>query len=282
MPVPSSVLGEKTEPITHLVDNRWIMSYAAGLRDNSPVYLDTQRAYGLIAHPLFPVCLEWPTVLATRRIGPLSDALTAEEARKGIHATHDLTIHRVIQADQELTTTAEIIGVERRKPGAFVTIDMRTVDESGQEVCRTVQGSLYLGVDVDGPDRPAPAEDPLPKDDDRVAVERQIDILTGDAHTYTECAHIWNPIHTDAAVAADAGLPGIILHGTATLAHAVSVAVQDIGRGDPRSIRRIRCRFAAMVPMPSTITVRLFRNDRFEVLTADGRQAINRGHLDFA
>ena len=45
------------------------------------------------------------------------------------------------------------------------------------------------------------------------------------AHVYTEGARIWNPIHTDAAVAARAGLPGIILHGTATLALAVSISV---------------------------------------------------------
>ena len=34
-------------------------------------------------------------------------------------------------------------------------------------------------------------------------------------HVYTECARIWNPIHTDLAVARAAGLPGPILHGTA-------------------------------------------------------------------
>ena len=35
------------------------------------------------------------------------------------------------------------------------------------------------------------------------------------AHVYTECARIWNPVHTDTAVADRAGLPGLILHGTA-------------------------------------------------------------------
>src|SRR4029077_6419959 len=46
------------------------------------------------------------------------------------------------------------------------------------------------------------------------------------AHVYTECARIWNPIHTDRAVARAAGLPDIILHGTATLALAVSRALR--------------------------------------------------------
>ncbi len=283
MPVPSSIVGETTEPVVHTVDHRWIMAYAASLRDHAPVYLDTTRAYGLIAHPLFPVCLEWPVVLLSRRVPGLVHALTHDEARRGIHATHDLTIERVIQADQTLTTVGEVIGVERRSPGAFMTIEMRTTDESGKLVSRTVQGSLFLGVEVEGADRPAPVDDPIPQPvDDRVATEATIEIGPGDAHTYTECARIWNPIHTDLAVAHDAGLPGLILHGTATLAHAVSVAVHTVGRGDPRSIRRIRGRFGAWVPMPSVLTVRLYRDDRFEVLGPGGAPAVRDGHLTFA
>ncbi|MBM3684845.1 MAG: hypothetical protein FJW83_09965 [Actinobacteria bacterium] len=283
MPVPSAIVGSTTEPVTHTVDNRWIMAYAASLRDHAPVYLDTTRAYGLIAHPLFPVCLEWPVVLLSRRVPGLVDTLTHDEARRGIHATHDLTIERMIQADQTLTTVGEVIGVERRSPGAFMTLEMRTTDASGALVCRTVQGSLFLGVDVEGEDRPAPVEGPeLPDHDDRLEAELDIEIGPGDAHTYTECARIWNPIHTDLAVAHDAGLPGLILHGTATLAHAVSVAVHAVGRGDPRSIRRVRGRFGAWVPMPSVLTVRLYRNDRFEVVGPDGTPAIRDGHLTFA
>ena len=92
----------------------------------------------------------------------------------------------------------------------------------------------------------------------------------------------WTQEDTDLAVAHDAGLPGLILHGTATLAHAVSVAVHAVGRGDPRAIRRVRGRFGAWVPMPSTLTVRLYRDDRFEVVTADGAPAVRDGHITFA
>ena len=77
------------------------------------------------------------------------------------------------------------------------------------------------------------------------------------AHVYTECARIWNPIHTDVAVARAAGLPGLILHGTATLALAVSrVVARDLRRATPARVREIAVRFTGMVPMPSTVTVR--------------------------
>ena len=46
------------------------------------------------------------------------------------------------------------------------------------------------------------------------------------AHVYSECARIWNPIHTDKKVARQAGLPDILLHGTASLALSVSAILR--------------------------------------------------------
>ena len=77
------------------------------------------------------------------------------------------------------------------------------------------------------------------------------------AHVYTECSRIWNPIHTDPVAAHRAGLDEIVLHGTATLAMAVTEVVDRRAGGDPTRVRRIRARFGAMVTMPSTIEVRV-------------------------
>src|SRR5207245_613855 len=79
----------------------------------------------------------------------------------------------------------------------------------------------------------------------------------GAADVYTECARIWNPVHTDAAVAAAAGLPAIILHGTATLAMAVSRIVMAEAGGDPERIAEVYGRFGGMVLMPSDVMVRI-------------------------
>src|SRR5438270_7090690 len=107
------------------------------------------------------------------------------------------------------------------------------------------------------------------------------------AHVYTECARIWNPIHTDAAVAAAAGLPAIILHGTATLALAVSRIVEAEADGRPERVARVAGRFAAMVLMPSEIIVRVIAREQhangeaifFDVLNAQGKPAVRDGVL---
>src|SRR5262249_9422588 len=110
-------------------------------------------------------------------------------------------------------------------------------------------------------------------------------VSAGAAHVYTECARIFNPVHTDAAVAAGAGLPGIILHGTATMAMAVSKIVGAEAAYRPERVRRVYGRFAAMVRMPSMTTVRIKSRTAvagdeavsFEVLNADGGAAIRDG-----
>ena len=74
-------------------------------------------------------------------------------------------------------------------------------------------------------------------------------------HVYTECADIWNPIHTERAVALAAGLPDIILHGTATLALAARELLNREAGAAPARLARIACRFGAMVIPGATIQV---------------------------
>jgi acyl dehydratase len=102
-------------------------------------------------------------------------------------------------------------------------------------------------------------------------------------HVYTECARIWNPIHTDVAVARAAGLPGPILHGTATLALAVARIVARDLAGDCRSVRGIEARFTGMVPLPSTFTVHAGARDprsiAFEAVDERGARLLSEGVL---
>ena len=140
----------------------------------------------------------------------------------------------------------------------------------------THYGMLYRGVALDGA-ATGEVEDP-PKHDARLASVGEIHIAATAGHVYTECSRIWNPIHTDPEYARAAGLPGIILHGTATLAFSVSkvVAAMKIKVG------RVRCRFAGMVLMPGSLTVHASRvGDEvlFETRDAKGAAVIERGRI---
>jgi acyl dehydratase len=285
MPLSSEVVGRTGEPVVHEIDTRWTMAYAAALGHTEPIYTDTLARPDVLAHPLFPVCFEWPIFLSGRHL-PSTKALTIEERLRGVHATHDLQLHRPLRAGMRVTTRATIVRVEARRPGAYQVVRLDSVADDGEPVCTTWYGTLMRGVAVAGGDRVHEGGEP-PLEPATAAVpklEVEIPIPAGLAHVYTECARIWNPIHTDAAVAARAGLPEIILHGTATLALAVSAIVRHALDGDPERVRRIAGRFAAMVPLPSTCTLRLLDAPggaiRFDVLNGAGETALRDGLLE--
>jgi acyl dehydratase len=295
MRIPTSVVGITAGPREQEIDARWLMAYAAGLGESASEYFDTTRSGGILAHPLFPVCYEWPLALDIR-----AKALPDDIAVRGVHATHRLTVHRPPRAGDRLTTTATVVALERRPPGAYMVLRMETVDATGRPVSTTDYGSLYLGVDC-ASNHPHPA--PLPpreKGPNTLSPQGRgqgegwwstdVPISPSLAHVYSECARIWNPIHTDRAVALGAGLPDIILHGTATLALAISQTLAHDARGPAAPVRSVGCRFGAMVRLPSRIVVRGRHPEasadgaliRFEALAEDGRPAVRDGHIVLA
>ncbi|HET7877048.1 MAG TPA: MaoC/PaaZ C-terminal domain-containing protein [Methylomirabilota bacterium] len=304
--ISTGIVGTAAGPRVEEVDARWLMAYAAALGETAPEFFDTTRPAGILTHPLFPVCYEWPLALDIR-----AKVLTDGIAIRGVHATHHLVIHRPPRAGDALATTAAITAVEPRTPGAYVLTRFETVDASRRPVTTTDYGSLYLGVTCEG-EEVAPSPLPSPPEAEREQgahagksrtpspVGRAKDegpdwsatvsIPANLAHVYSECARIWNPIHTDRAVALAAGLPDIILHGTANLALAVSQVLRREPPGAAGRTRRISCRFGGMVRLPSTLTVQGWgareagdgRAIRFRALNDEGRPAIRDGVMVLA
>ena len=284
MPLDTRMVGESTRTFSHDVDARWLMAYAAGLGDLNPTYMDTE-AHTVSAHPVFPVCLEWPVILSSREL-PGYESTTPEEGARGVHAAHDLHLYRPIRAGETLTTTATIISLKAIRPGAAQMTRLDTMDGNGDLVCRTYQLGISRGVAVTGAatEVEAPPELPVRPSGERLA-SLPIEVGAGAAHVYTECARIFNPIHTDRAVALGAGLPDIILHGTATMALAVSRLVDEYLNGQPERVRRLGGRFAAMVLMPSTLSLEVVALEEglihFDVHTEDGQTAFQNAFLAY-
>ena len=274
MRLSSAIVGEQAGPLEHAVDARWLMAYSAGLGETDARYYDTGA--GVMAHPLFPVCYEWPVAQPLRALPALKPLFP-----QLLHAQHDLAIHRPPRAGDQLAVTGKIVAVTQRAPGAFVVFRFEARDQAGERVTTTDFGALYRGVTVDGGDRRVEEVSDAPASQGRLESIGELQIAANAAHVYTECARIWNPIHTDIAYARAAGLPTIILHGTATLALSVSLVLKNFGR-DPRQVRRLQCRFSGMVPMPSALTVHAAQEAgriAFETRNEHGAAVIARGWL---
>lgn len=287
MPIRSSVVGASTGPVRIECDRRWLMAYAAGLGCAGQEYFDTTSDHGLVVHPLFPVAPEWEVL--TGGSVAFDYGLEPAELARGVHACHDLMLHRALPSGFAADIAVSVAGVERTRSGARLTLRFDATDAATSAAAWTTWlTSVYRDVDVVGPDRP-PENAPSPiaelESSTQVRDCRTIDVGAFAAHVYTECARIWNPIHTDAEIARSAGLDGIILHGTATLAHGITEAARMV-QWPVATVRRVGGSFRAMVPVPSTLTVELLDvvNGRvlFQVRTAAGHLAVRNGFLDQA
>jgi acyl dehydratase len=264
--IGSDIVGREIGPDAQQIDKRWLMAYSAGLGETG------------YPHPLFPVAYEWP---ATRQLRDRA-GLIPIDARL-VHAQHDLVIHRAPR-EEKLFIGGQVVAALQRKPGTLVVYRFITKDEKGEPVSTTDFSALYRGATLEGGDRSIVAVDDPPKHSVPLELTGKIEVADTAAHVYTECARIWNPIHTDVDYARAAGLTGIILHGTATLALSVS-RLRDALR--LKNIRRIRCRFAGMVTMPSVLTVHtgaphlspVGDEIAFETRDAKGGTVIERGWI---
>jgi acyl dehydratase len=234
--ISADIVGREARVGTVQIDKRWIMAYNAALGE-----------VNAMPHPLFPVCYEWDATRALREATGLQ-ALNAQL----VHAQHDLVIHRLPRAGETLTTAARVVAAGERKPGAFITIRLTARGAGGEPVSTSDYGMLYRGVALEGSSRVIEQVEDPPKHSDQLRRIGDVPVAATAAHVYTECARIWNPIHTDPEYARAADLPGIILHGTATLALSISRVISCFEKS---RVRRVRCRFAGMVLMPNTLCV---------------------------
>lgn len=283
MPLAASLIGASSGVHRQSADSRWLMAYAASVDLCSPFCVDTTRFERVLAHPMFVACLEWAPM---QKLGELDGArlLTEDERRRNVHASIDLHLVRPIVANETLETEACISAVWAKGPHAWQRLRVETRDERGEMVAVSHHTAAFLNTEIAGEpgatDEAPATPRPAASGDDW---STELIVTEATPHIYTEASRIWNPIHTDRAVALSAGLPGIILHGSATLALSVSALLRARFAGDPRCVARIGCRFRNMLPVPhrAQLGVSSFASSEigFQVLSESKEVVLSDGFL---
>jgi acyl dehydratase len=243
--------GEVLTSVEHTVHERRLRAFAASVGDLSAPLFDLDSPHGIVAHPVFPVCLEWPLILA----GPPGLGLDDDAVHAGLHVSHEIAWTRPIRPGDTLRTTLHVEALQERSAGVLAVFAFAST-AGGEPVVESRQGVLYRGstlavaaVDTAPPRPPHPA----PTEPTRDVATFQVD--AADAVIYSECSGIWNPIHTDPRAARTAGLSRPILHGTATLARVVSALTEARLDGDPTRVARLGARFTAPISPGDRATV---------------------------
>ena len=263
-----------------------MMAFAAGIGETGEIYFDDTRDGGLVGHPGLVFPFHWNS-----RETPGVEVPPVTQ-RRSVHAYSDIQYERAFRQGDVITCQAETVTVRKVPPGAIRVQRAQFTDDRGRRVAEMDYANIFRGVGLDGPDAWAgepqtwpdgPDADTSPAWEAEVAVGRTV------PHLYTEGGDLWNPIHTERSVALAAGLPDIILQGSATLLLALHEVVDRRMGGGPTGLRRLAGRFRAMVIPGSSIVVRCLAERRssgrreffFDVRNAEGAPAIERGYAAF-
>ena len=280
MAIRASAAGRDAGSAMAEATTRRVMAYAAGIGASDECYFDDER--GVVAHPAFCVSLEWPVVSGPGYLAAIGHS--AHAPRGAVHVLQDSRFHRLIRAGDSLRTQARIAQVRQTSAGVLVTSCVETTDAgTAAPIVTTWTAAMFLREKLDG-DPAADEAPPALRKDAEVTVPSQrvaIETSPGLAHRYSECASIWNPIHTERKAAQAIGLPGIILHGTCTWALAGEALIHAAAGGEPRRLRRLAGRFKASVLPGDTLDLEFGRESdgqwQFALRTPRGELAITHG-----
>ncbi|WP_018320900.1 MaoC/PaaZ C-terminal domain-containing protein [Bradyrhizobium sp. WSM2793] len=157
-----------------------------------------------------------------------------------------------------VTTTSAVIFMRQTRAGTFTLTRFDHMDdETGEPICTSFSGGMLRGIPLGtasvGKLPAGFSELTAVSHSDSHKVPLSLDRSL--PHTYSECARIWNPIHTERAVALAAGLEDIIVHGTITWALSAREAFRLSGVENLGRLKRLAASFRAPIIAGRPMTV---------------------------
>ncbi len=291
MPMSPAFVGTEAISGPLVVPKRWLLAYAAALDTDDERYTDDARTGGIEAVPTLCSRFEW-ALQSKLRVHPAL-GLDQGESSRGVHFLQDSRFLGALRPGMTVEARGVVSEVRQTRSGALIRYAYSLRDlTAGADLYRTRSISIYRGVAVAGEARSLPDPDgegaPLADADLSQARLTAIPVSRAFAHIYTECADIWNPIHTERSFALAAGLPDIILHGSATWALAGRALLEAYGEDGAHMLTRLAGRFSGSVTLPDTLTLRHQRSAatpgvvHFDVRRSDGESVLVDGRAELA
>lgn len=196
------------------------------------------------------------------------------------HAGETLTLHRPLEPSGRARATATVTGVYDQGSGAVLHHRSEIQDADGAALATVERSMFVIGAGGFGGRRAPVAEWRRPPEHPDHTVSHPIRRdqallyrLNGDR----------NPLHSDPAVAARAGLPGVVLHGLCTYGFAGRALLHTVAGGNPDRVRRISTRFSAPLFPGDVLTVLIWHRPygaAFQAVDGQGRVILDRGVLE--
>ena len=244
-------IGKRYDGGYQFADPAHALAYAHATSDTSPAY-----------HGADPIC---PPMFHVRLMHGLifqiaTDPELGLDLLRLVHGEHDATFHKVIRPWDLVHTRGELQSVEEKSSGLLVTSRIfGFVDGQLAVSCTTVY--FIRGTERKPAAAPtAPSSAPKPPAPPPPSHSLSLAIADDQSLQYAAASLDDNPIHTDTATAAAAGLPGVILQGLCTMAMSGAAVTRALADNDARRVQRIAVRFARPVLNGEALTVQCWSN----------------------
>lgn len=174
-----------------------------------------------------------------------------------LHGEQYVELRRPLPISAKLKHKIKLRDAYDKGEHAIAVVEVRSFDESGQEIAYNEMTSFLRGCGGWGGERGPSGEINVPpaREPDAVIEEKTSESqallyrLSGD----------WNPLHVDPAFAKAFGFDRPILHGLCTFGYAGRHVLKAFGSGDPRRFRNIKVRFTGVVFPGETLVTRMWK-----------------------
>ena len=244
-----------------------------------------RRDDGSAVHPLYAVVP--PTgVLQVAQQRLLRDVPGPVHA---VHASSYFHLHALLTPPAQIRNAAAPIAIFPTPAGTATLVKLSSWDDAGTLLWEQYNTAIALGttwVDELHGD-PGPQFDVPPLEPGRAPALIPVEITRDAPQRFAVVQRDNHPMHYDEEFARAAGYPGIIAHGTHTLALSAAAIVTQLAPDNPASLKVFGGRLSGGALPGTMLTLRLWPdpgNDRrwgFDLVDAAGQPVLKRGVAEF-
>ncbi|MFO0573276.1 MAG: SDR family NAD(P)-dependent oxidoreductase [Polyangia bacterium] len=251
-------------------DEKDLMLYALGVGAGQRPTDATELQYvyeangsGFYALPTFAVVPALKLVFEMAQKGVQAPGLNYGFERI-LHGEQYTEIKRPLPRKATLVHRARIKDIFDKGKNALVITEIKSFDESGEELIHNELTTFVRGAGGWGGDRGPAAEQNTPPDraPDAVVTEK---ISESQALLYRLSGDI-NPLHVDPGFAQAFGFEKPILHGLCTFGYAARHALSAFCKGDPRYFKSIKVRFSDSVFPGETLVTEMWKDGESRIV----------------
>lgn len=192
------------------------------------------------------------------------------DAARVVHAGHALSLHAELPVEGDIVSQTRLVNVIDKGPGKAALLELcKSLTDAGSGRCLATSTSHIMvreGGGFGGATAAPPPESDVPQGSPDHVISLQtrpeqalLYRLNGDA----------NPLHSDPAVARQAGFARPILHGLCTFGMICHAVVRRCADGDASALQALQLRFLAPVYPGETVCLHIWNSGAFEAWCAD-------------